>query len=87
MSLKELKKDIHKPNFDAIDEIKKTDIRSFRYINDDEKTTIGGIIGGGYNISQNILSADKTSVDLYSMVSIAWEAIKQQQKQIDKLRG
>lgn len=87
MSLKKLKTDIHKLNFDAINEIKKTDIRSFRYLNDNEKTTIGAIIGDGYSISNNILSADKTSVDLYSMVSIAWNAIKQQQKQIDKLRG
>ena len=85
-SLKELKTDIHKLDFNAIDEIEKTDIVSFRYINDHKKKTTGAIIGDGYNISQNILSADKTSVDLYSMVSIAWDAIKQQQKQLNYLK-
>ena len=90
-SLEETKK-----NFElyknAIDEITKTDIYKYNLKNEanDDKKHIGIVIGENYNYSDKITSLDENSeengVDLYSMISIAWQAIKEQQEIINNLQ-
>ena len=91
-SLEETKK-----NFElyknAIDEIVKTDIYEYNLKNEanDDKKHIGIVIGENYNYSDKITSLDEddkeNGVDLYSMISIAWQAIKEQQEIINKLEN
>lgn len=87
----ETKKNISKYNQTALKEILKTDIYKFNYkAEDDEvKKHIGFIIGDNYEYSKEITAVDKNGkevgVDLYSMVSMAYKAIQEQQEQIKQL--
>ncbi len=46
----------------------------------------GLVIGDGYNTPEEVVSKDGKGIDLYSMISIAWKAIQEQQAQIDELQ-
>lgn len=87
LSLEEKKK-----NFElltnAIDVIKKGDIYSYNWKqeNDEDKKHIGLVIGENYNTPNEVLSKNNQSIDLYSMISICWKAIQEQQKQIEDLK-
>lgn len=89
-SLAEKKKNIEMFE-NALKEVLNTDIYSYNFINqkDDDKKHIGFIIGKKYKYSKYITSIDEEEkeigVDVYSMVSVLWEAVKEQQKQINKL--
>lgn len=82
----ETKKNISKYNQTALKEILKTDIYKFNYkAEDDEvKKHIGFIIGDNYEYSKEITAVDKNGkevgVDLYSMVSMAYKAIQEQDR-------
>ena len=54
---------------------------------EESKKTIGTIIGDGYNCSKEIMSSNKEGINLYSMVSIAYKAIQEQQDEIKKLQA
>ncbi|WP_248892222.1 phage tail spike protein [Bacillus methanolicus] len=80
------KKDIITFEDDALDLIKSTTIYSYFYENDDEETakrTIGVI---AQEAPSEIIQQDKMGVDIYSMISIAWKAIQQQQEIIESLQ-
>lgn len=85
-SLKELKKNIKLNKF-GLELIKNTDIYTFNYKNEDNnyKKHIGVIIGDKYKTPTEILNDDNTGVDTYSMVSVCFQAIKEQQEIIEKL--
>lgn len=83
-----VKKNIERYQSRALDEILKTDIYMFNYKSEEEsKKTIGTIIGDGYNCSKEIMSSNKEGINLYSMVSIAYKAIQEQQDEIKKLQA
>ena len=85
-SLEENKKNIEK--FDkGLQVVKDTDIYRFnyKYEDDDIKRHIGFVIGDKYNYSKEITSQDNDGAELYSMVSVLWQAVKEQQEQIEKL--
>lgn len=86
-SLKEMKKNFEKFE-NALDIIKNTDIYKFNYNkeSDNIKKHIGLVIGEGYNYAQEITNNVNDGVDLYSMVSVCFKAIKEQQKQIEDLK-
>lgn len=46
----------------------------------------GLVIGKGYNTPKEVIAKDGKGVDLYSMISLAWKAIQEQQEQIDELK-
>ena len=77
-SREELKKNIKKLT-NAKDILKSTDI--YRYNlkteKDNEKEHIGFVIGEKYNYSKEITSKENDNVDLYSMVSVLWQAVKE----------
>lgn len=85
-SLEELKKNIKK-NKNGLNLIKNTDIYTFNYKNEDSnhKKHIGVVIGNKYKTPKEILNNNNSGVDTYSMVSVAWHAIKEQQEIIEKL--
>ena len=83
-----VKKNIERYQSRALDEILKTDIYMFNYKSEEKsKKTIGTIIGDGYNCSKEIISSNKEGINLYSMVSIAYKAIQEQQDEIEKLQS
>ena len=94
----------NKKNFEklenALDILKATDIYkyNFKEQKDGEKKHIGFVIGENYNYSHEITAEDKDEkeigVDNYSMTSVLWKAVQEQQeiienlqKQIDDLKG
>lgn len=72
----------------VLDKIKSADILEFNF-KTDEKKHIGLAIGGEYNVPEEVIATDEDGeeqgVDLYSMVSMAWKAIQEQQTIIEEL--
>lgn len=69
----------------GIDILKSADIYEYNFKGQEHKQ-IGVIIGEKYNTPEEILSEDKKGIDLYSMVSIVWKAVQEQQEQIEELQ-
>lgn len=87
LSLKEFKKDFEKLK-SGLSIIKNTDIYKFHLKDqkEEERKHIGFVIGDNYNYSEDILNTDGTGVDLYSMASVAFKAIQEQQEEIELLK-
>ena len=85
-SLAEKKRDIEKYNNKALDEVLKTDIYYYNYKDDAEniKRRVGAIIGTDYKCSKEIIGTEGKGIDLYSMISVAYKAIQEQQELIEK---
>nr|DAE74667.1 MAG TPA: Receptor recognition protein, Long tail, Helical sandwich, Tail fiber [Caudoviricetes sp.] len=89
----ETKKNIQKYNKKAIDVVKNTDIYEFNYKTDKniDKKSIGFVIGSNYKYSKDLTSIDEKGkeigANLYSMISVAYKAIQEQQEQIEKLQA
>lgn len=90
-SLEELKTDIKEPDIDPIEVVNNTDIYQFVYKADKENglnnITYGAIIGDGYNCDEHLMSGNKDSISTYSMASILWMAVQNQQKTIETLQS
>lgn len=69
----------------GIDIIKSADICEYNFKGQEHKQ-IGVVIGKEYNTPTEILAEDKKGVDLYSMISILWKAVQEQQEQIEQLQ-
>ena len=86
-SLEEMKKDIVPLEDIGLDIVNNTDIYKFKYKNQESnKDTIGFIIGDKYNYSKEITNDTNEGANLYSMVSVCFKAIQEQQDQINKLQ-
>lgn len=83
----DLKENLQKVD-SVLDKIKGADILEFNFV-DDAKKHIGLAIGGEYNVPEEVIAKDEDGeeqgVDLYSMVSMAWKAIQEQQTIIEEL--
>ena len=81
-----------KKNFEKLTNAKEilneTDI--YKYNMKEEKNTdkkhIGFVIGEDFNYSKEITLEDNTGVNIYSMVSVLWQVVKEQQKEIQELK-
>lgn len=86
-SLAEKKKNFEKLE-NALDIVKDTDI--YKYNLKDEKETdkkhIGFVIGENFNYRKEITSQENDSAELYSMISVLWKAVQEQQEEIEELR-
>ena len=87
-SSEENKKDFEKLE-NALDIIKATDIYKYRFKNEDEnhKKHIGFVIGNDFNYSEEITSANNNEVEIYSMLSVTYKAIQEQQEEIETLKN
>lgn len=86
-SLEENKKNIEKFS-NGLQVVKDTDIYRFnyKYEEDNVKRHIGFVIGDKYNYSKEVTSNDNDGADLYAMISVLWQAVKEQQKEIEDLK-
>lgn len=87
-SIEDVKKNIEKLKSNAMKLINDTDLYNYNYKgeSDKDKKHIGIVIGDNYNYAKEILSSDGKGVDLYSMISVAWKALKEQQEQIETMQ-
>lgn len=90
-SLEESKKNFEKLQ-NGLDIIKATEIYKYNLKSqtDGEKKHIGFVIGKNYKYSNEITALDnegkEVGVDTYSMISVAYKAIQEQQEQIEQLQ-
>ena len=82
------KKDFEKFE-NALDIIKATDIYKYRFKNENEnhKKHIGFVIGNDFNYAKEITSANNNEVEIYSMLSVTYKAIQEQQEEIETLKN
>ena len=87
-SKEELKKNIDKFDENVIDIILNSDLYKFNYKNENEKDKkhIGFIIGNGYRTPKEVIAQGGESIDSYSLSSILWRAIQEQQEQIEQMK-
>ena len=90
-SLESIKKNIELYSDEALNIINHSDIYEYNLKNEEDsnKKHIGLVIGDGkkeYNTPKEIITPRGDGVDLYSMVSLSWKAIQEQQKEIEKLK-
>lgn len=86
-SLADKKRNIEKYNNSALNEILNTDIYYYNYKEDNENTKkrVGAVIGEDYRCSKEIIGTEHKGIDLYSMMSVAYKAIQEQQEMIENL--
>ena len=86
MSLLEKKKNIT-PFKNGLELVKNADLYKFNYKNenDEHKKHIGLIINEDYNTPNEVVSNSKESIDIYSMISVAWQSIKELNSKIETL--
>lgn len=87
-SLKSKKKNIKKIKINAVSLIKNADICSYRLKGEKgkKKKHIGLVIGDGYNCPEEVITENRQGIEQYSMTTIAWKAIQEQQEQIEILQ-
>lgn len=82
----------NKKNFEKLQKglniVKNTEIYKYNLKNekDESKKHIGFVIGDNYKYSQEITSKENDGVDTYSMISVAYKAIQEQQEIIEQLQ-
>lgn len=92
VSLTQTSKEENKKNFEKIknakDILNQVDIYKYNFKdeNDDTKKSIGFVIGDGFNYSQEITSENNDGTNIYSMVSVLWQVVKEQQEEINELK-
>ena len=86
-SLEELKKNFEKLE-NGLDIVKATEIYKYNFKSqeDTDKKHIGFEIGDNYKYSKDITSSNNEGADTYSMVSVAYKAIQEQQELIEQLQ-
>lgn len=86
-SKEELKKNFEEFE-NGLDVINKTKIYKYHFKTDEDNTKkhIGFVIGDNYKYSKDLTNEDNDAVDIYSMVSVCFKAIQEQQTQIEELK-
>ena len=86
-SREEIKKNFEKLT-NAKEILKATDIYKYNLKNekDNAKKSIGFVIGDKFNYSQEITSENNDGANIYSMVSVLWQVVKEQQEEIKELK-
>lgn len=84
----ESKKENFEKLLNALEIIKNVDIYKYNLKSESNKAKkhIGFVIGDKYKYSKEITSLENNGVDIYSMVSVAYKAIQEQQEQIEELQ-
>ena len=92
VSLTQTSKEETKKNFEKLTNakeiLKSTDIYKYNFKNETEnvKKHIGLVIGDKFNYSEDITAPNNDGVDIYSMISVLWQVVKEQQEEIEKLK-
>lgn len=92
VSLTQTSKAESKKNFEKLTNAKEilntTDIYKYNFKDEEEgtKKSIGFVIGDDFNYSEDITSVDNNGANIYSMVSVLWQVVKEQQEEINELK-
>ena len=89
-SKESVKKNIVKYSEKALNIVKNSEIYEYNFKSEDDsnKKHIGFVIGdesGVYKTPEQVISNDREGIDTYSMCSILWKAVQEQQKTIEEL--
>ena len=86
-SIKEKKKNFERLT-NAKDILNNVDIYKYNFKDEDDtvKKSIGFVIGDDFNYSSEITSVDNNGVNIYSMLSVVWQVVKEQQEEILNLK-
>ena len=91
-TLTQTSKEETKKNFERLtnakDILNQVDIYkyNFKEEKDTHKKSIGFVIGDKFNYSQEITSENNDGANIYSMVSVLWQVVKEQQEEINELK-
>lgn len=87
VSLEEKKKNFEKFS-NALELIKQSDIYKYNWKTekDEHKKHIGFVIGENYNTPEEVINENRTGIDTYAMISVLWQAVKEQQEIIENLK-
>lgn len=92
VSLTQTSKAESKKNFEKLtnakDILNQVDIYKYNFKDEDDnvKKSIGFVIGDDFNYSQEITSQNNDGANIYSMVSVLWQVVKEQQEEIKELK-
>ena len=92
VSLTQTSKVEDKKNFEKLtnakDILNQVDIYKYNFKSeeDDVKKSIGFVIGDDFNYSEEITSENNNGANIYSMVSVLWQVVKEQQEEIKELK-
>ena len=90
VSLTQTSKEENKKNFEKLinakDILNQVDIYKYNFKDEDDdvKKSIGFVIGDKFNYSQEITSENNDGANIYSMVSVLWQVVKEYVQIIDK---
>ena len=86
-SLKEKKKNFERLT-NAKDILNQVDIYKYNFKDEEDniKKSIGFVIGDDFNYSKEITSTNNDGANIYSMVSVLWQVVKEQQEEINQLK-
>ena len=87
-SLEETKKNVYKVEESALEIVKNAEIYNYNLKSekDTDKKHYGFIIGEKYKTPNEVIANSGEGIDIYSMCSILWKAVQEQQKQIEELK-
>lgn len=87
-SLEETKKNISKVEENALEIVKNAEIYNYNLKSekDTDKKHYGFIIGEKYKTPDQVVANSGEGIDIYSMCSILWKAVQEQQKEIEELK-
>ena len=86
------KKNIEKYENNCLDVIKNSEIYTYNFKTetDEDKKHIGFVIGdegGSYKTPKEVISNNSEGIDTYSMTSILWKAVQEQQEIIEQMQN
>ena len=90
--LTQTSKEENKKNFEKLtnakDILNQVDIYKYNFKDEEDNTkkSIGFVIGDDFNYSQEITSTNNDGANIYSMVSVLWQVVKEQQEEIKELK-
>ena len=85
----EWKEDIHAYEDGALEKINNTTVYRYklkRHSKDDDGRHIGFVIGDGFDLTGDILDHDKSNIDMYNALGVAYKAIQELSKEVSKLK-
>ena len=87
-SLEKVKKNISKVEENALEIVKNAEIYNYNLKSekDTDKKHYGFVIGEKYKTPDQVVANSGEGIDIYSMCSILWKAVQEQQKEIEKLK-
>lgn len=90
--LTQTSKEENKKNFEKLtnakDILNQVDIYKYNFKDEEDnvKKSIGFVIGDKFNYSEEITSTNNDGANIYSMVSVLWQVVKEQQEEINELK-